>query len=67
MKKLVLKKDVVARINNDQMNYLRGGAGTYGTVLTCGGSCTCGAYDNTCWDTCNQGTCKDATCVACNY
>ena len=28
MKKLVLKKDVVARINDDQMNQLKGGLGT---------------------------------------
>ena len=46
MKKLVLKKEVVARINNDQMNQLRGGyADTLnicqtipGAQATCGGN-----------------------------
>lgn len=51
MKKLVLKKDIVARINGDQMNHLRGGVGTAGTYVTCDGSCACGTQDTTCWDT----------------
>ena len=59
MKKLVLKKDVVARINDDQMNLLKGGAGTYSgtSILVCPtDECT------QVYDTC-KGTCKDdASC-----
>ena len=65
MKKLVLKKDIVARIKGDQMNHLRGGVGTAGTYVTCDGSCACGTQDTTCWDTCNQATCNGDSCVVC--
>lgn len=53
MKKLILKKDVVARINSGAMQQLRGGAGTMYTIGN-----TCGP---TCVDTCNKNTCA-ATC-----
>lgn len=47
MKKLVLKKDIVARINGGDMNRLRGGCGPYGPCdqytfdhpATCGHTC----------------------------
>ena len=61
MKKLVLKKEVVARINNDQMNQLRGGyADTFNiceTILhaTCTAAQTCEP---------NVG-CEDATQYSC--
>lgn len=55
MKKLVLKKDVVARINSDQMNQLKGGAGN--TVLACQNT-----NYATCADTCNKDTCAE-TCA----
>ncbi|MBS1319860.1 MAG: hypothetical protein HP046_07945 [Parabacteroides sp.] len=46
MKKLVLKKDIVARINNGEMQELKGGADTYNicqTILqaTCTAAQTC--------------------------
>ena len=48
MKKLVLKKEVVARINNEQMNQMRGGfhpyIDTFGTCQTMpGAQATCTA------------------------
>ena len=47
MKKLVLKKDVVARINNGEMNQLKGGVDTYNVCQTIPGvQATCGG--NTC-------------------
>ena len=69
MKKLVLKKDIVARINGGGMNQLRGGCGPNGfceqyTIdhpATCGHTCTgdadpsCPGY-NTCLESC-MGTC----------
>ena len=41
MKKLVLKKDIVARINGGEMNQLRGGGLGYtiGDPATCGNTC----------------------------
>ena len=75
MKKLVLKKDVVARINDDQMNQLKGGLGTsigYGVCEidlvtkfndTCEGTCK---DDASCpgHNTCNGvNTCGDPTCA----
>ena len=55
MKKLVLKKDIVARINGGEMNQLRGGCGPYGPCdqytfdhpTTCGHTCT-GDADPSC-------------------
>lgn len=61
MKKLVLEKDVVARINNGQMNQLRGGAGTYDlSALTVCPSDGC----TVAWETCIScdATCKGHTC-----
>lgn len=44
MKKLVLKKDVVARINGREMNQLRGGVDTYNVCQTMPGAhATCTA------------------------
>ena len=81
MKKLVLKKDIVARINVDQMNHLKGGAADYHeTMVTCD-TCiclpilaTCGVgktCDPTCAPTCYATcvtcppTCNNATCNNC--
>lgn len=69
MKKLVLKKDIVARINDNEMIHLKGGAANYGgTMITCD-TCicltilaTCG-LGKTCDLTC-QPSCPD-TCVTC--
>lgn len=80
MKKLVLKKDVVARINNGEMNQLRGGgdyttesrfdcpatAGDYSCMFSCD---TCDSCNITCPHTCApkscEGTCAPAqTCPA---
>ena len=59
MKKLVLKKDIVARINNGEMNQLRGGYVPYSILEntcapTCRYSCevTCGFTCDTCEFTC---------------
>lgn len=73
MKKLVLKKDVVARINGSEMSQLRGGCNEYGNCdaytidhpATCGHTCT-GAADPSCpgYPSCVEscmGTC-DALC-----
>ena len=68
MKKLVLKKDIVATINNDEMNYLKGGdyATQGGTCNnTCAQTCpnTCPA---TCGNTCNEscaGGCGGGYCI----
>ena len=56
MKKLVLRKDIIARINNVEMNQLRGGGDSNYVCLvdsnkgyTCDGANTC--------NTCNQFTC----------
>ena len=58
MKKLVLKKDVVARINHNEMNQLRGGYGDSDNackdtrqqcptqVVTCYGQQTCPGYQS---------------------
>lgn len=70
MKKLVLKKDVVARINNGEMNQLRGGYGG-GTDALCtipNTQCECPitvipTCPVSCHGTCNQGTCP-VTCPA---
>lgn len=56
MKKLVLKKDIVARINGGDMNQLRGGCDEYGLCdqytaahpATCGGHTCTGADDPSC-------------------
>lgn len=75
MKKLILKKDVVARINHGEMNQLKGGCDQYGfcdqyTIAhpdaTCGHTCNAdpscpGA--NTCVESC-MGTCG-ITCDIC--
>ena len=66
MKKLVLKKEVVARINNDQMNQMRGGfhpyIDTFGICQTMPGAhATCTAA-RTCEP--NVG-CEDATQYSC--
>lgn len=62
MKKLVLKKDVIARINGDQMNQLRGGVGTYGgTSDWICPSDECTRYV-TCENSCQGPTCNEATC-----
>ena len=74
MKKLVLKKDIVARINGGDMNQLRGGCGPGGfceqyTIdhpdATCGHTCngdpSCPGAD-TCYESC-MGTCGQ-TCAA---
>ena len=66
MKKLVLKKDVVARIDNGSMNQLKGGSGYTINDATCGHTCnwdaTCAKYE-TCGtqETCQQ-TCGDTAC-----
>jgi len=70
MKKLVLKKDVVARINSGEMNQLKGGAGTWED--TCANGCEkpkTGPQDPTCQNTCNKEqtcpdyqTCQDNSC-----
>lgn len=69
MKKLVLKKDVVARINNDQMNQLKGGnqpeqtGPQYPTCMqTCHQEQTCPDY-NTCGNTCDQHDSCKMTCA----
>jgi len=62
MKKLVLKKDVVARIGNESMNQLKGGSGyTINEPVTCGHTCN---LDSSCamHETCN----KEETCVTCD-
>lgn len=78
MKKLVLKKEVVARINEQAMHKLTGGAGTYSgtSVLVCpSDECTqvyntCAGsrkVDETCpgYQSCNgEGTCGGYTCFA---
>lgn len=73
MKKLVLKKDIVARINGGDMNRLRGGCGPYGPCdqytfdhpATCGHTCngdpSCPGQQ-TCVESC-MGTCGQ-TCAA---
>lgn len=66
MKKLVLKKEVVARINNDQMNQMRGGfhpyIDTFGICQTMPGAhATCTAA-RTCEP--NVG-CEGATNITC--
>ena len=69
MKKLVLKKDVVANLNDYHMNHLRGGAtpAIYSAIVASVGSIAA-SYDLTkewtVWgDTC-RGTCKqDASCA----
>ena len=72
MKKLVLKIDIVARINNNDMNHLRGGIGSEyicgpSEGHTCDGAFTC--QGNTCGNTCDSAlTCPGhntcpATCV----
>ena len=69
MKKLVLKKDVVARINNVEMNHLRGGDNyggksrnlddcpltnnDYSCLFSCNDSCG-NTCHFTCPDTCNK-------------
>ena len=66
MKKLVLKKDVVARIDNGSMNQLKGGNGYTINDATCGHTCnldvTCAKYE-TCGtqQTCQQ-TFGDTVC-----
>ena len=72
MKKLVLKKEVVARINNDQMNQLRGGyADTLnicqtipGQQATCGGHTCTGDLDTTCRA---NNTCGNSCVGTCNF
>ena len=72
MKKLVLKKEVVARINNDQMNQLRGGyADSFGTCqtmpgaqATCGGNTCTGDLDTTCRA---NNTCGNSCVGTCNF
>ena len=66
MKKLVLKKDIVARINNGEMQQLKGGnqpektGPQYPTcMVTCHQEQTCPDY-NTCGQSC-AGTC-DLSC-----
>ena len=79
MKKLVLKKDVVARINDGEMHQLRGGGlSNYVCVNqsieghTCDGGLTCNTCDqHTCPAvySCEQsclGSCN-ATCQTCHY
>ena len=74
MKKLVLKKDIVARINGGDMNQLRGGCGPDGfceqyTIFhpdatcnhTCNGDPSCPG-EETCYESC-MGTCGQ-TCAA---
>ena len=73
MKKLVLKQDVVARINSDEMNQLKGGGTDYICMSTnpeghtCNGALTC--VGATCEDTCfAQTSCPgryscDASCI----
>lgn len=74
MKKLVLKKDVVANLNDYHMNHLRGGSGyvcaTIASIaLTYQITNGTTVWAQSCGDTCD-GTCdKDATCpghITCN-
>lgn len=59
MKKLTLKKDVVARINHDEMVQLKGGVGDYvPTEFTCQSCPACNTVFMTCWgDSCQNVTC----------
>lgn len=70
MKKLLLKKEVVARITKSEMTYLKGGYDS-GTGFPTGGSIlSCQLEDctieftkaPTCQNTCNQQTCNQDTC-----
>ena len=78
MKKLVLKKDIVARINGGDMNQLRGGCGPDGfceqyTIFhpdaTCGHTCngdpSCPG-EETCYESC-MGTCNFLCNTAATY
>lgn len=75
MKKLILKKDVVARINSGEMQQLKGGnqpdktGPQYPTCMqTCHQEQTCPDY-NTCGNTACLGTC-DYNCASsafCHY
>lgn len=70
MKKLILKKDVVARINGNEMNQLRGGGYEATEEFTCDGGMTCQTCHQftcpvhySCEESC-MGTCNK-TCVTC--
>ena len=72
MKKLVLKKDIVARINSGEMNLLKGGNQGNNSGPqdpTCQNTChqeqTCPDY-NTCGNTCDQiETCRMTCAYTC--
>jgi len=70
MKKLVLKKDIVARINGGDMNQLRGGCGPDGFC----DQYTIAHPDATCGHTCNgepscpgEDTCVESCMGTCNF
>ena len=60
MKKLVLKKEVVARINEQAMQKLKGGVGASYDGCTIQSNCEATVCDGSCI-TCNQDTCA-ASC-----
>ena len=62
MKKLSLNKEVIANLNNNAMNEVKGGWTIYTCYTECYTDCTCYCTDNT---RCLQFTCRCVESIGC--